>query len=80
MAARGGVEPTTFRTEGTVNLHLTNQVALTNAIIFVGRTGRLSRQTLARFTQRNGIQVNRPNDLTVQTRLSGYRLCYMAKP
>ena len=24
MAARGGVEPTTFRTEGTDNLHLTN--------------------------------------------------------
>ena len=26
VPARGGVEPTTFRTEGTDNLHLTNHV------------------------------------------------------
>ena len=26
VAARGGVEPTTFRTEGTDHIHLTNQL------------------------------------------------------
>src|SRR6218665_1833126 len=28
VAARGGVEPTTFRTEGTDNLHLTNHAPM----------------------------------------------------
>ena len=28
VAARGGVEPTTFRTEGTDNIHLTNHAPI----------------------------------------------------
>ena len=48
VAARGGVEPTTFRTEGTDNLHLTSHAQFVN---LNGTSYRTSRCLLTKHTK-----------------------------